>query len=466
MCLPNLDLMEPTGVQQHKTTYLISLTLVKVETTEDPGMERARESVEGATSQAGGKQVSPNADSSNRDLKLQKQEEVAEPEARKLTQLKTEQEILPGPRDHKALFTDGAQPSDRKKSITSSTAANGGAREATGASQTSISKDAAEPTQPPTASDGVGRVNKRPVSLLKTHSGAISSREVREARDSIHASSKSLDRKDSRTRIQSPASPAPSTFRASWAVCEAKPSQEEQKGGTRVKMSTEAVIAMRTQSPRAERLKSGSTSLPAPVTVVSKPQRKGKSRTLDNSDLNCLSEDLLKGKSGQMTSDIRTGQLQGTSTRDRKMLRFISGIFTKSTQGPSSAGMVPQVPSSSQRESSEDEGRKAPTPHPFMISALANLSNYVHAKTQHCVCLWHTSKERTLWLSILPQDSRAFPCLWYRDKSWLWAGPKKKCMKVILSRCLCIIIHRTIYEFAALCSSRSSEFMEQQQSFV
>lgn len=360
ICLPNLDLMEQTGVSQHKTTYLISLTLVKVETTEDHGIEKARQSEEGATSLVGGK-LSPNEDSSNRDLKLQKQE-VTEPEARKSTQPRAEQEILPSPRDHKALFTDGAQSSDRQKSITSSSAENGGAGEATGASQTSISKHAAEPTQPPATSDGVGRVNKRPVSLLKTHSGALSSRELREARDSIHASSKSLDRKDSRTRIQSPASPAPSTFRASWAVCEAKPNQEDQKVATRVKVSTEAVIAMRPQSPRAERLKSGSTSLPVPVTVVSKPQRKGKSRTLDNSDLNCLSEDILKGKCGQMTSDLRTGQLQGTSTRDRKMLRFISGIFTKSTQVSSSAGMVPQVPSSSQKEFSEHEGRKAQTP--------------------------------------------------------------------------------------------------------
>ncbi|KAM9445664.1 arf-GAP with GTPase, ANK repeat and PH domain-containing protein 2 isoform 3-T3 [Clarias gariepinus] len=341
MCLPDLNLMEQTGVSQHKTTYLISLTLVKVETTEDHGMEKAKQSVEGATSQAGEEQISLNADS--------------EPEARNGTQRKTEQEILPSPRDHKALFTDGAQPSDRQKSITSSTAENSGASIATGASPTSIPKDAAEPTQPPATSDGLGRVNKRPVSLLKTHSGAVSSRELREARDSIHASSKSLDRKDSRTRIQSPASPAPNTFRASWAVSEAKPNQEDQKSGARVKMSTEAVIAMRTQSPRAERLKSGSTSLPAPISVVSKPQRKGKSRTLDNSDLNCLSEDLLKGKGGQMTSDIRAGQLQGTSTRDRKMLRFISGIFAKSTQVPSSAVMVPQVPSSLQRESSEDE---------------------------------------------------------------------------------------------------------------
>ncbi|TSL61198.1 Arf-GAP with GTPase, ANK repeat and PH domain-containing protein 1 [Bagarius yarrelli] len=351
--------MEQTGVPQHKTTYLISLTLVKVETTEDNGIEKTRQSVVGDAGQAEVKQLSSNADSSNKDLKQQKQKEVGGPEPRKGTLLETEQDILPSPRDHKALFTDGEKPSDRKKSITSSTAENGGAKEATGAYGTSISKDAAEPTQPSATSDGVGRVNKRPVSLLKTHSVALNSRESREARDSIHASSKSLDRKDSRSRIQSPASPAPGTFRASWAVCEVKPNQEDQKGGTRVKMSTEAVIAMRAQSPRAERLKSGSTSLPAPVNVVPKPQRKGKSRTLDNSDLNCLSEDLLKGKGGSMSSDIKTGQLQETSSRDRKMLRFISGIFTKSTQGPSSAGMLPQVPSSSQRESSEDEASLA-----------------------------------------------------------------------------------------------------------
>ncbi|XP_058265079.1 arf-GAP with GTPase, ANK repeat and PH domain-containing protein 2 isoform X5 [Hemibagrus wyckioides] len=337
ICLPNLDLMEQTGVSQHKTTYLISLTLVKVETSEDHGMEKAMQSVEGATSQDGGKQLSSNADSSDMDLKQQKQEEVTGPEPRKGTLLKTGQEILPSPRDHKALFTDGAQPSDGQKSITSSTAENGGAREATGASQASISKDAAEPTQPPATSDGVGRVNKRPVSLLKTHSGALSSRELREARDSVHASSKSLDRKDSRTRIQSPASPAPSSFRASWAVCEAKPNEENQKGGTRVKMSTEAVIAMRTQSPRAERLKSGSTSLPAPVTVVSKPQRKGKSRTLDNSDLNCLSEDLLKGKGGQMTSDIRTASLAKSQewTLNRSIPELRLGVLGSIRSGKS-----------------------------------------------------------------------------------------------------------------------------------
>uniref|UniRef100_A0AAR2JUF1 ArfGAP with GTPase domain, ankyrin repeat and PH domain 2 n=1 Tax=Pygocentrus nattereri TaxID=42514 RepID=A0AAR2JUF1_PYGNA len=337
VCLPHLDLMEQTGISHHRTTYLISLTLVK-----------------GETSQAGGKHPPPKTDSSNGVQHPQKQEEVTEPEAKKDVQ----QEILPSPRDHKALLTDGAHPSDRQKSITSSATENGRVREAPGAAQTSTAKEAVELTQPPGSSSVPGRVSKRPMSLLKAHSGALSSRELREARDSMHASSKSLDRKDSRSGIQSPASPAPGSFRASWAVCEAKPNQDDLKGGTGAKASIEGTIAMRTQSPRAERLKAGSTSLPAPVTMVSKPQRKGKSRTLDNSDLNCLSEDLLKGKGGQITSDMRAGQSQGATTRDRKMLRFISGIFTKSTQStqvPANTGTVPQTPGLSQRESSEDE---------------------------------------------------------------------------------------------------------------
>ncbi|KAI4886159.1 hypothetical protein NFI96_019022 [Prochilodus magdalenae] len=337
------------------TTYLISLTLVKVETTEDHGTEKARQSVEGETSQAEGKQPPPKTDSSNGVQLPQRHEEVTEPEARQDVQLIAKQETLPSPRDHKALLTDGAHPGDRQKSITSSATENGRVREATGAAQTSTAKEVPELSQAPAMSNVPGRVSKRPMSLLKAHSGALSSRELREARDSMHASSKSLDRKDSRSGIQSPASPAPGSFRASWAVCEAKPCQEDLREGTGAKASTEVVIAMRTQSPRAERLKAGSTSLPAPVTVVTKPQRKGKSRTLDNSDLNCLSEDLLKGKGGQGTADMRGGQSQGGATRDRKMLRFISGIFNKSTQLPASTGTVPQTPGLSQRESSEDE---------------------------------------------------------------------------------------------------------------
>lgn len=337
LCPLKPPLMEQAGISQHRTTYLISLTLVKVESNDEPGIEMARQSVEQATSQDGSGRP-PNADV----LQNQKPEQTG-----KDVQPKSEQEILPSPGDHKTVLTDGAHPSDKQKSISSFTE---GAKEATGPGQASSKKQAE--LRPLSKSNDTGHVHKRPVSLLRTHSGALSGRELKEVRDNMHSSSKSLDRKDSRSSIQSPASPAPNTFRASWAVCDAKPCQDDLKGGNKAKSSTEGVIAMRTQSPRAERLKAGSISLPAPVTVIPKPQRKGKSRTLDNSDLNCLSEDLLKGKGAHMMADFRQ-----TSTRDRKMLKFISGIFSKNTQVTISAGNVPQVPCSSQRGSSEDEGR-------------------------------------------------------------------------------------------------------------
>ncbi|XP_035377113.1 arf-GAP with GTPase, ANK repeat and PH domain-containing protein 2 isoform X3 [Electrophorus electricus] len=354
VCLPNLYLMERTGVPQHRTTYLISLTLVKVETTEDHGAEKARQSVAGGTNWTGAEQPPASTDSCGGEGRPPKQEDITAPEARRGIHHQTGQEILPCPRDRKALFTDGASPSDRQKSITLSAAENDGASEVTGLPQTSTFKEPSESTQTPAAS-GAGRSSKRPVSFLKAHSSALSSRELREARDSMHASSKSLDRKDSRSRVQSPTSPAPGSFRASWAVCEAKTAPQDMKEGTRSKLSTEGAVAMRTQSPRAERLKAGSASLPAPGSAVSKPQRKGKSRTLDNSDLNCLSEDLLKVKGGQGPADARAGASQGASSRDRKMLRFISGIFTKSTQASGSAGATCPAPSSVQRGSSEDE---------------------------------------------------------------------------------------------------------------
>ncbi|XP_076840217.1 arf-GAP with GTPase, ANK repeat and PH domain-containing protein 2 isoform X2 [Brachyhypopomus gauderio] len=348
VCLPNLDLMERTGIAQQRTTYLISLTLVKVETTEDHGVEKARQNVEGGTSWAGAKQPSPTADSRGGEDRPPEQEGIAEPGARKGIHHQTGQEMLPGPGEHKALFTDGASFGDEQKSITPSTAENGRAKEAVGLPQTSTNMEPAEVAYTPGAC-GAGRDGKRPVSLLKVHGGVPGGRELRDTRDSMHASSKSLDRKDSRNRVQSLASPAPGSFRASWAVCEAKPGQEDTKDGTRVRSSAGGAVAMRTQSPRAERLKAGSASLPAPSSTITKPQRKGKSRTLDNSDLNCLSEDLLKGKGSQGPADSRTGPSQGASSRDRKMLRFISGIFTKSTQTSCPA------PASIQRGSSEEE---------------------------------------------------------------------------------------------------------------
>uniref|UniRef100_A0A673LX22 ArfGAP with GTPase domain, ankyrin repeat and PH domain 2 n=1 Tax=Sinocyclocheilus rhinocerous TaxID=307959 RepID=A0A673LX22_9TELE len=326
--------MNRTGTSQSKTTYLISLTLVKVETTEENELEKSRLAVGGAVYDSDGAKHLKHTGFNNEGQERQKMGEAVELEAGESVKFSVEQEILQSPSEDKALFADGVHPGDRQKSMISPTTENGRARESTGMPQTSFSRDVAR------------------------HLGDIPvrGREFKESRESIHASSKSLDRKDSRTRIQSPTSPTPGSFRASWAVSEVKPCDEHLKGGVGMKKPTEGdIIAMRTQSPRAERLKSGSTSLPTPVALITKPQRKGKSRTLDNSDLNCLSEDLLKCKGGQMVADFRTAQSQGASARDRKMLRFISGIFTKSTPVATSATIVTPVYSTIQRESSEEE---------------------------------------------------------------------------------------------------------------
>lgn len=340
--------MNRTGTSQSKTTYLISLTLVKVETTEENELERSRPGVGGAVYDSDGAKHLKHAGSNNEGQERQKMGEAVELEAGESVKFSVEQETLQSPREEKALFADGVHP---QKSMISPSTENGRARESTGMPQTSFPRDVARHL-----GDIPVRATQRPVSLLKAHGGG---REFKESRESIHASSKSLDRKDSRTRIQSPNSPTPGSFRASWAVSEVKPCDEDLKGVVGMKRPTEGdIIAMRTQSPRAERLKAGSTSLPTPVALISKPQRKGKSRTLDNSDLNCLSEDLLKCKGGQMVADFRTAQSQGASARDRKMLRFISGIFTKSTQVATSATIVTPVYSTIQRESSEEEGRR------------------------------------------------------------------------------------------------------------
>uniref|UniRef100_A0A8C1G461 Arf-GAP with GTPase, ANK repeat and PH domain-containing protein 1-like n=1 Tax=Cyprinus carpio TaxID=7962 RepID=A0A8C1G461_CYPCA len=337
--------MNRTGTSQSKTTYLISLTLVKVETTEENELERSRPGVGGAVYDSDGAKHLKHAGSNNEGQERQKMGEAVELEAGESVKFSVEQETLQSPREEKALFADGVHP---QKSMISPSTENGRARESTGMPQTSFPRDVARHL-----GDIPVRATQRPVSLLKAHG---SGREFKESRESIHASSKSLDRKDSRTRIQSPNSPTPGSFRASWAVSEVKPCDEDLKGVVGMKRPTEGdIIAMRTQSPRAERLKAGSTSLPTPVALISKPQRKGKSRTLDNSDLNCLSEDLLKCRGGQMVADFRTAQSQGASARDRKMLRFISGIFTKSTQVATSATIVTPVYSTIQRESSEEE---------------------------------------------------------------------------------------------------------------
>ncbi|XP_078103546.1 arf-GAP with GTPase, ANK repeat and PH domain-containing protein 1-like [Sander vitreus] len=194
------------------------------------------------------------------------------------------------------------------------------------------------------------QVSQRPEVLMRSHAGGNSAcwRELREANTSLYHSARTLDRRDNRFGDQSPLMAATTLgpYRASWADSDGR--------GTLIRpgapLSGGFSGIMAKDSPQGERFKTVSVSLPAPpVTDVSRPQRKGTSRTLDNSDLHSLSEDLKKGKEGQ------GGTIQRAPPRDRKMLKFISGIFTKSTAVPASVSTAPPLYPAVERGSSEEE---------------------------------------------------------------------------------------------------------------
>lgn len=187
------------------------------------------------------------------------------------------------------------------------------------------------------------QVAQRPEVPMRSHSGgnSVGWRELREASTSLYQSTKTLDRRDNRIGDQSPLMAATTLgpYRASWADSEGR--------GTLIRPGPPASGGfsgvMSRDSPQGERFKS-SASYPAP------PPRKGTSRTLDNSDLHSGPEDLKKGK------EAHDGPIQRAPPRDRKMLKFISGIFSKSTAAPSvstAASVHPAV----ERGSSEEEGK-------------------------------------------------------------------------------------------------------------
>uniref|UniRef100_A0A7N6FJL3 ArfGAP with GTPase domain, ankyrin repeat and PH domain 2 n=1 Tax=Anabas testudineus TaxID=64144 RepID=A0A7N6FJL3_ANATE len=214
---------------------------------------------------------------------------------------------------------------------------------------TSPTEVCVEPSRTPTRTSLPLRpAGQRPVSLLKSHSNvATRGRDSREGRERSPTSAQSLDRKDCRVPMRSPG-----PCRASWAEA-SRPEgwrdlRDEAHAGIPLEIGGGMAAVMR-DNPRKERLKTGSTSLPTPATQASKPARKGKSRTLDNSDLNSLSEDLGLAREGQQSQ-----QGQRNSAKDRKMLKFISGIFTKSSSGSvGSSSTAPPV--YIQRDSSEEE---------------------------------------------------------------------------------------------------------------
>lgn len=207
------------------------------------------------------------------------------------------------------------------------------------------------------------RLIQRPETALRSHTTVtMNRREFKDASKTISSSAKSLDVK---AREHSPPVTITMTmgpYRASWSESEGRGMY--QRLAMEPLMVAEEGLPTR-ESPRVEKLKTISTSLPAPASTrpPAKPQRKGKSRTLDNSDLNLLSEDLKKGKEAHSGAGPRSST--HAPGKDRKMLKFISGIFTKSSQCPVTAPVVPATPiplhSPLRRRSSEEEGQYAVT---------------------------------------------------------------------------------------------------------
>ncbi|MEQ2179588.1 hypothetical protein GOODEAATRI_026718 [Goodea atripinnis] len=320
--------MSGGGALQQRTTYLISLTLVKVEAVEENGGEakKSTQEKEGEASQG----RSPG--------------EEVEAEAG-----------VPALAENGAGVVRGESQRGHEAKVDEF---KGGERKHLSPQRDAIDDaELAEPScTPPRTSLPIRPAGQRPVSLLKSHSSvATRGRDSREGRERSPTSAQSLDRKDCRVITRSPG-----PCRASWAEASRPEAWRDLRAEAQTGVSMDiggGVTAVMRDIPRKDRLKTGSASLPAPANQVPKPARKGKSRTLDNSDLNSLSEDLGLAREGQQVQQGQRG-----CAKDRKMLKFISGIFTKSNSGaggPTSTAPPVYI----QRDSSEEEGRRSQTHH-------------------------------------------------------------------------------------------------------
>uniref|UniRef100_A0A8C7YUQ7 ArfGAP with GTPase domain, ankyrin repeat and PH domain 2 n=1 Tax=Oryzias sinensis TaxID=183150 RepID=A0A8C7YUQ7_9TELE len=198
------------------------------------------------------------------------------------------------------------------------------------------------------------QINQRTEVAVRLQAGGNSMgwRELIETNTSVYHTAKTLERRDNQPPLTAAAA-ALGPYRASWADSDGR--------GTLIRpgapMSGGFSSVVTRDSSQGERYKAVSVSLPAaPTPDVSKLPRKGTSCTLDNSDLHSFSEDFKKGK------DAQGGTMQRAPPRDRKMLKFISGIFTKSAAGPASANTVPPLYPAVERGSSEEEGKTTPKP--------------------------------------------------------------------------------------------------------
>ncbi|XP_014847395.1 PREDICTED: arf-GAP with GTPase, ANK repeat and PH domain-containing protein 2 isoform X3 [Poecilia mexicana] len=335
--------MSGGGALQQRTTYLISLTLVKVEAVEENGGE-AKKSTQEKEAEA--------------DQERSPGEEIGAP----ILAENGAGERKPRSPQRDTVDAAGKAPEKPPRNLSIPLPAERGTIQQTRSVDavesmqcwspsliTTPPTELVEPSRTPTrTSFPIRPAGQRPVSLLKSHSSVTTrGRDSREGRERSPTSAQSLDRKDCRVTTRSPG-----PCRASWAEASRPEAWRDLRDESQTGMSLDiggGVAAVMRDIPRKDRLKTGSASLPAPANQVPKPARKGKSRTLDNSDLNSLSEDL-----GLVRDTQQAQQGQRGSAKDRKMLKFISGIFTKSSSGaagPTSAAPPVYI----QRDSSEEE---------------------------------------------------------------------------------------------------------------
>nr|XP_015823676.2 arf-GAP with GTPase, ANK repeat and PH domain-containing protein 2 isoform X2 [Nothobranchius furzeri] len=363
---------------QQRTTYLISLTLVKVEAVDEDGGEAKKSSQEkgvevGEEGRPGGgteAEVEAPLRAENGAGVVGQPHGAHDAEAVKegSDSLQGEERDSPSPRTDKrvpnveaarkggekppsilSIPSPAQGPTVQKTKSADDVEESGPITEAKCRSPSLIPPppmELVEPSRTPTRTSlPIRPAGQRPVSLLKSHSSVTTrGRDFREGRDRSPTSAQSLDRKDCRMTTRSPG-----PCRASWAEASRPEGWRDLQDENEAALAFDiggGVSAVMRDNPRKERLKTASTSLPVPATKVSKPARKGKSHTLDNSDLNSLSEDLGLAQQAQHN--------QRGSAKDRKMLKFISGIFNKSSSG--TAGLSSTAPPVYiQRDSSEEE---------------------------------------------------------------------------------------------------------------
>lgn len=412
--------MSGGGALQQRTTYLISLTLVKVEAVEgENGGEANKSNVQGkeleaveaeagSGGRAGGEEAGTRAEGEveapaqaengagvdlgqpqrAEDAAILKEGELKDGERKPLSPVKDKPSStvdvtekppcnlsIPLPADRVTTQkTKSADIDSTQKTLSTPEPKQCTMSPMSPSLTTTPTTEAIEPSRTPTRTSlPIRPVGQRPVSLLKSHSSATTrGRDSREGRERSPTSAQSLDRKDCRMPTRSPG-----PCRASWAEASRPDGWRDLRDETQPLEIGGGMAAVMRDIPRKERLKTGSASLPAPATQASKPARKGKSRTLDNSDLNSLSEDLGLAREAQQAQQGQRG-----SAKDRKMLKFISGIFTKSSSGAAgSSSTAPPV--YIQRDSSEEEGRRS-----HVISLSSSLSPRLDSKPSSQTNSW------------------------------------------------------------------------------